>query len=258
MSSRTEQTTHAIVLAAGRGSRLGALTEAKPKGMVPLLGRPLLQWSADALRRAGITQLTHIGGYAADILRAEGFDVRENPRWAETNMVRSLMVAAPILAQHRCVISYSDIVYRAAHVRALMAADADIAITYDSAWYDLWKDRLDDPLSDAETFRAEQGWLKEIGAKPDALAQVQGQFMGLLHTTPEGWERIAAYLASCEDNVIDKLDMTRLLSLLLQRGEKIAAIEITGGWCEIDSPSDLALAERAARQGGWPHDWRDV
>lgn len=257
MSSRTESTSHAIVLAAGRGTRLHKLTDSIPKGMVPLLGKPLLHWSSDALRSAGIKQVTYVGGYAIDVLRSEALTVLENPRWAETNMVSSLLVASHTLRRCSCIISYSDIVYRSSHVAALMASDADIAITYDSAWYDLWRARFVDPLSDAETFESESGWLKEIGAKPTSLAQVQGQFMGLLQTSPKGWERIAAYLASCDPATVDKLDMTSLLSQLIRCGEKIATIRISGGWCEIDSPSDLALAERSVVQGDWMHDWRN-
>ncbi|MGB1007851.1 MAG: NTP transferase domain-containing protein, partial [Thalassobaculaceae bacterium] len=43
-----------MVLAAGRGSRMGRATDDQPKGMVALHGRPLLAWQIDALRSAGV------------------------------------------------------------------------------------------------------------------------------------------------------------------------------------------------------------
>jgi NDP-sugar pyrophosphorylase family protein len=46
----------AMVLAAGLGTRLRPLTEDKPKCLVPLAGRPLIGWTLEWLRRAGVTE----------------------------------------------------------------------------------------------------------------------------------------------------------------------------------------------------------
>ncbi|MBO7456245.1 MAG: nucleotidyltransferase family protein [Paludibacteraceae bacterium] len=49
---------HAVIFAAGLGTRLKPLTDTMPKALVPLAGKPLLQWQVEKLRDAGITDIT--------------------------------------------------------------------------------------------------------------------------------------------------------------------------------------------------------
>ena len=58
----------AIILAAGRGSRMRELTDTKPKCLLELAGRPLLHWQLDALRDAGVERIVLVRGYAAHTL----------------------------------------------------------------------------------------------------------------------------------------------------------------------------------------------
>jgi choline kinase len=237
-------TTRAIVLAAGRGSRLGNLTEALPKCLLPVSGRPLLEWQMDALRSAGVTMIGVVRGYRAGDVNARGVTFFDNPRWSESNMVRSLMCAADWLRAEPCIISYADIVYSRGVVEALNAADGDLVITYDVNWLDLWSRRFDDPLSDAETFVADaSGQLVEIGGKAKSLADIRGQYMGLLKFSPSGWATIEDHLATKSPAEIDRLDMTSLLRQLLAKGVRIAAAPVTEPWFEIDSARDLAVCE---------------
>ena len=59
----------AVLLVGGRGTRLGALTESVPKPMLPVAGRPFLDWLASNLARHGVRRLVLASGY-----RAEAFD----------------------------------------------------------------------------------------------------------------------------------------------------------------------------------------
>ena len=83
----------AIILAAGEGTRLRPHTLDRPKCLVPLAGRPLLAWQADALRRAGVDDITVVTGYRADQVATLGFATVHNDRFRETNMVASAMCA---------------------------------------------------------------------------------------------------------------------------------------------------------------------
>ena len=100
------------------------------------------------------TDIGIVRGYLAEAFRIEA-RYFENARWRETNMVMSLAAAREWLQADMCVISYSDIVYDRATVAALLGVSADIAITYDANWLELWRARFPDPLSDAETFVSE-------------------------------------------------------------------------------------------------------
>ena len=253
--------TAAVILAAGRGSRMLELTAERPKCLVELAGRPLLHWQLDALRGAGIRRILVVRGYAAQCLAGD-FATTENPRWAETNMVASLLCAAPFAREFfarggkRLVVSYSDIVYHPDHVRQLLTATEDMAITYDTEWEALWKLRFEDVLSDAETFRQEGGILHEIGGRAATLEEIHGQYMGLLSFSRAGGERLEAACAALGAGAVDKLDMTGLLRLLLAQNIAIEAVPVAGRWCEADSGTDLKTYEDALARGAWSHDWR--
>ena len=257
--------TAAVILAAGRGSRMKALTEEKPKCLVELAGRPLLHWQTGALRAAGIRRILVVRGYAAGRITGD-FATVENPRWAATNMVASLLCADAFARAFfaaggaRLLVSYSDIVYHPDHARQLLAATADIAISYDTRWEALWKLRFADMpggvLADAETFRQEGGLLREIGGRAASLDQIHGQYMGLLSFSAAGWQTLADACAALAPAAVDRLDMTGLLRLLLEQGAAIGTVPVEGRWCEADSASDLNNYERALAAGQWSHDWR--
>jgi choline kinase len=248
----------AIILAAGRGSRMGQSTEAKPKCLTELAGRPLLDWQVAALRAAGAGPIGIVTGYRADTLAGKSDTTFHNPRWSETNMVMSLIAASDWLGTEPCLISYSDIVYRPTIVRALIGTPGDLSITFDRQWLGLWQARFADPLSDAETFATDAaGRLLTIGERASDLSQIQGQYMGLLKITPAGWSRISRYLESLPAEQRDRLDMTNLLRRLLAAGETIQTVGVDGGWCEVDSEADARTYEGLLQTaGGWAHDWR--
>lgn len=240
----------ALILAAGRGSRMLDLTADRPKGLVELGGRPLLERQIAALRAGGVTEIAIATGYRAEQLAPYADRTFHNERWAETNMVRSLAGAAEWLERAPCLVSYADIVVTPPTVAALAACPADIAISYDPRWHDLWARRFADPLDDAETFhRAGDGRLVSIGAKPRALDEVQGQYMGLLRFTPAGWAAIRARLDGALAPRLDKLDMTSLLSDLLAAGLTVQTVAAQGPWIEVDSGEDLALYARMMEAG---------
>ena len=240
----------AIILAAGRGSRMQKLTDDRPKCLVELRGQCLLDRQLAALRGAGIDQIGIVTGYKRELIaqHVQGQGVAEfhNPRWSETNMVSSLEAARDWLGAEPCIVSYSDIFYQPSAVQALMRSGAALAVTYDPHWLQLWQQRFEDPLVDAETFRLRaDGTLSEIGRKPKSVDEVQGQYMGLLRFTPEGWAEVCRIRAALAPQVRDKAHMTGTLQAVIEQGRvPVHAEPYTDGWGEIDSADDLAVHER--------------
>lgn len=233
----------AIILAAGRGSRMKSLTDDRPKCLVELNGKPLLEWQLAALRGAGIRDIAIVTGYRRELLHNRGLTEFNNPRWAETNMVSSLACAEPWLSESPCIISYSDIFYSASAVTALIASSARLAVTYDANWRRLWEMRFGDPLLDAETFRLNaDGTLAEIGSKPESVDEVEGQYMGLLRFTPDGWAEIARLRAALTPQERDRMHMTGTLQKVIEAGRvAVSALPYHGKWGEVDSAEDLAV-----------------
>jgi len=235
-----------ILLAAGRGSRMCELTQDRPKCLVELQGRTLLDLQRSALTSAGIQEVGLVRGYRGECFEGFGLHCFQNPRWSTTNMVASLQCAAAWLRAETCIVSYSDIFYSADTVRALAASEHDLAIAYDPDWFKLWSRRFPDPLSDAESFRHEGGELLDIGQKTTSMDDIQGQYMGLLRFTPEGFAHIEAHLATVD---ADRLDMTTLLRQLLERGLRIGIVPVVGSWGEVDSDTDLGIYHQMIQEG---------
>jgi choline kinase len=231
----------AIILAAGRGSRMRQLTDDRPKCLVPLRGKPLLEWQLEALAAAGLHDVAIVTGYRRELLAERGLVEFHNPRWAETNMVSSLACAREWLEAGPCIVSYSDIFYGAPAVRALVACPAALAVAYDPDWLALWTRRFGDPLLDAETFRlTPERTLAEIGGKPRTVAEVEGQYMGLLRFTPQGWAEMSRIRAALPPRERDAMHMTGTLQKMVEAGRlAIAAVPCAGEWGEVDSGEDL-------------------
>ena len=247
----------AIILAAGEGTRLRPHTLDRPKCLVPLAGRPLLLWQADALRRAGVDDITVVTGYRAEQVVALGFAAVHNDRFRETNMVASLMCARALLdGSDDVAICYGDLVYEARHIEALAGCTAPLAMTVDRDWRNLWALRMADPLQDAETLRMnDDGDVVELGGKPSSYDEIEGQFMGLIGVRA-GFARelVRAYDAldpagRYDGRDRDNMYMTAFLQHLIDHVTPVAAVVVDGGWLQVDTTLDLETYESLHDQG---------
>jgi choline kinase len=238
----------AIILAAGRGSRLNHITDHCPKCLVELRGKTLLDRQLEALRAADITDIAIVTGYKRELLAGLGLVEFHNPRWSETNMVSSLACAHDWLQEQPCIVSYSDIFYDYTAVQSLINCAASLAVTYDPNWLELWTRRFRDPLLDAETFRlTPERNLAEIGNRPTSVEEVQGQYMGLLRFTPQGWAQVARICSSLSLAKRDTLHMTAALQRIIDmKSLAIAALPYHGIWGEVDFQTDLLTYQKDA------------
>ena len=243
----------AVLLAAGRGSRLGPLTGSAPKCLCPVSGWPLLAWQLESLAAAGVGETVLVTGYRSDRLAAYGDHRCHNGNWQDTNMVASLRCARAFL-DRPVLVAYTDIVYAPSHVRALLTTEAPLAITVDTEWQRQWTARFQDPLADAESLRLDwHGRVREIGDRPKSVAEVEGQFMGLIRLTPAALGWVDAVIETVSDpGARANLDMTGLLSRIVRAGHPVQALKVAGAWAEVDSPDDIAYAERVVVEAGLP------
>ena len=231
----------AIILAAGRGSRMKHLTDERPKCLIEFNGKPLLEWQLEAIYKAGIDEIGIVTGYKREMLTDYGLVEFHNPEWATTQMVSSLCCANEWLEANTCIVSYSDIFYEASAVRSLIESKADISLTYDPNWLELWTKRFGDPLLDAETFRLNSdGTLAEIGKKPKNVEEIEGQYMGLLQFTPAGWRTLTEVKEELSNEQQKALHMTGALQKLIEVKRKtVLSLAYNGKWGEFDKEVDL-------------------
>ena len=235
----------AIILAAGRGSRMNEGTANIPKCMMKLGGKTLLDRCVEGFLVAGFKRcdIGIVTGYKSEAINIEGVQYFHNADWESTNMFISLTKAKAWLQNEVCIVSYSDIVYRPSTITKLVENDGELAITYYSDYWVLWSKRFDNPLDDLETFKIEGDKLIEIGSKPMSRDEIQGQFMGLLRFSPKGWGMVERAIEKPMSKPLDELDMTTLLQHLISLGHTIDIIPVDDLWLECDNQKDIQVYE---------------
>jgi choline kinase len=239
-----------LILAAGRGSRLGALTRSRPKCLLEVRGRSLLDHQISALQSAGISDIAIVRGYCGAQLDGRGVAMIDNPDWGSSNICASLITATGWLSGHCTVVSYADILYSAAAVASLRNTPGDITILYDPSWLSLWGRRMSDPMDDAESFSLNSaGSVDDIGGRASKASEISGRYVGLFKLTSLGFELISRQFHDLPPQARATVDMTGIFCLLIRRGIEIHAAPISSSWMEVDTPADLALCEEMAATG---------
>jgi len=264
--------TRAILIAAGRGKRLGAHTEEIPKCMVQVGARPILGWVWEAFRAAGIEELVVIRGYRGDVL--EGF-VRglvprasfvDNTAWQTNNVLLSLACARAYL-DRPCLISYSDIIFTPAVARAAAACPAEIGLVIDREFRTIYDGRTEHPLDEGEVADLmPDGSVARVGKRALPPGEAVGEFIGLAKLG----ERGAATVARAFDALARRYDgrdhepfqratafrnayLTDLWQDLIDAGLRLDPVLVAGGWREIDTGQDLDRARHLVESS--PKDW---
>lgn len=245
----------AVILAAGQGTRLRPMTDSRPKCMVEVDGKPILQWQIGMLQAAGVEEIIVVTGYQQEVIPGDGIRKIYNPEFATTNMIESLFCAEEQL-KGELIISYGDIITTEKVIRELLSNPGDIVIAADEKWHDYWSERFEDPLSDAESFvKADDGKVASLGQKTSDFSQIQSQYIGLIKLNAHGCDRIkevyheAKASSSAEVNAwfsgrpLRQAYMTDLLNHIAGNGD-LYYQPVQRGWVEIDDPHDLEIAEK--------------
>lgn len=235
-----------VILAAGQGTRLRPYTDNKPKCMVELHGKSLIDYQLEAFKKAGLTDITVVAGYCEDKLKLKGVRKIINPRYATTNMVSTLMCARDLFdGRDDVLITYGDIVYEQRILKEILDAKGSMALTIDTEWKRLWSLRMDNPLEDAETLKLDGERIIELGKKPSSYSEINGQYMGLIKVDAKSaqdfvnvWDSMDR-TAEYDNKDFDNMYLTSFIQYLIDRGWFARAVPVKNGWLEIDTVEDL-------------------
>lgn len=227
-----------IILAAGRGSRLGSVTENLHKSLIKFNKTNLIENILLNYKKNQIYKICLVTGYNKKSFKNYNIKKFNNKYWKNTNMVFSLMMADTWLSKYTCIISYSDIYYNAKAIKLLKNSKNKFVILNNKNWLSNWKSRYKNPLTDAESFKTnKKNFLTEIGKKEKSIKNIHGQYMGLIKTTPYIWRNIKLKLPEIKKK--NKLSITELLNKLIMKNFKIKTIIYNHNWFEIDNKKDL-------------------
>lgn len=230
-----------LILAAGRGSRMGDLTSNMPKCNIEIFGKRLLDYQINGLKASNIYDIAAVTGYLSEKVGNESIFKIYNSDWTSTQMVASMMCASSWIKDSDCIISYSDIFYDKSAVECLCQSKYDFSILYDPNWLPKWKARFNNPLDDAESFFIDSNsYIKDIGRKVHSISGINGQYMGIIRINANAWKKIRDFYVSLEKGDQYKINFTEFISSLIQNDVlNIHGIPYFEKWGEIDSASDL-------------------
>ncbi len=241
-----------VLIGAGRGSRLEHRTEEIPKTLVPVMGRPMLEWILEALGEAGFARrdVVFVCGYKSEVLRARYPELTyvENRDWENNNILASLMCAREHLAGG-FLSSYTDILYRGAAVKAALEAPWDKVLVCDTDWRRRYVRRKNHPESDAEKLRAEGPRVVDI-SRTIPSEDASGEFIGVARMSAPGarelceaYDEAAASCATLGDRPFAKAYLIHLFQRMIERGSAFHRVDTHGGYMELDTLEDLERAE---------------
>jgi len=240
--SATGTSRSAVVLAATRGRGLEAITEDKPKVMLPIAGKPLLRWLVDGFKKESINDITVVGGYRADVIETAGIKLVVNERYAETGELASLSCAADALDAD-AVISYGDILFRSYVLRDLLETDADFAVVVDSSPTDsnnrTVRDFADCSRADDRGLFGSKVLLKSVSGEPTT----HGRWIGMLKVSRNGLVKFKSVLGALRARAdFDTLDLPALLNALIADGAAIEVLYVHGHWRGVNDLEDFRRA----------------
>ncbi|MDQ2824898.1 MAG: NTP transferase domain-containing protein [Verrucomicrobiota bacterium] len=228
----------AVILMAGSGSRLRSSQKTLPKPLTPVLGRPLISYTFEALTRAGITKIHVVVGYESDRLTAAVTELASpdlelsfvlNPEWQKQNGISLLTVAKNVSGNF--VLTMSDHLFDSVIVDLLMklAEPGVLNLAVDRKVYSIFD------LGDAMKVQTRDDLVITIGKdlqKYDAIDT--GLFVCPLE--------MFAYLGRAKENGDCSLaDGVRLMAA----DKKVRAVDIGDAWWQdIDTVEMLQHAEK--------------
>ena len=236
----------AVVLAASAGD-LGELTLDRPKCMIDIRGRSLLQRLVTTLAECGVRDVTVVRGYRKEAVATGGIKTVDNDRYAETGEAFSLARAGAML-DDELVVAYGDVLFRNYILDSLLSSRADMVLAVDASRREAARSRArtrdlvlaDRPFSgnyldDAPVHLTRLG--HELGD-----AAPSGEWMGLARFSAvgAGWlrEEIAALEA---EGAIETADLPHLFTRLATK-HPVRVEYFTGHWLDVDTLTDVADA----------------
>src|SRR5216117_415803 len=227
----------AVILAAGRGTRMRELTAEVPKPMIVVRGKPVLQYIIEGLRDAGIHKVLIVIGYHADAVRNFFGD---GSRWSigiqyATQTVqdwtgRVVDLARDFVGDSPFILSYGDILVDPANYKRVVDLPEDVEAI-------ITVTRGEDVSKGGAVFVNERMELVDLREKPrPGQATSPWYNAGIYAFRPS----IFDFTAKLKPSPRGEYELTDAIRDLAQSGRKVKALELTGEWADVRDPEILA------------------
>ena len=227
----------AVLLAAGRGTRMRDLTAALPKPMLQVRGKPVLQHIVEGLRDTGLTNLLVIVGWRSEVVKdffgdgsAFGVGIQYQTQTVQDGTGRVVALAQDFTGDDAFLLSYGDILVDRENYSRISSSlghgvDAVISVKHS-----------DDVSHGGAVFVNEKFELTDLREKPKPGELTSPWYnAGVYAFRPV----IFDFISSLEPSPRGEYELTDAIRNLALAGRKVQAREIAGAWADVRDPDIL-------------------
>jgi dTDP-glucose pyrophosphorylase len=227
----------AVILAAGRGTRMRELTADLPKPMIEVRGKPVLQHIVEGLHDAGVNRFLIVVGYRADVVRnffgdgsRDKIDIDYTTQEKQDGTGRVVELAKSFVANSPFVLAYGDILLDPANYKRIVDLADDVEAVVSVT-------RGEDVSKGGAVFVNERMELVDLRekTKPGEATSLWYN-AGLYAFRPS----IFGFTAKLKPSPRGEYELTDAIRELAQSGKKVQALELTGEWADVRDPEILA------------------
>ena len=227
----------AVILAAGRGTRMRELTADLPKPMIEVRGKPVLQHIVEGLRDAAVRKFLIVVGYRAEGVQnffGDGsrykIDIQYTTQVTQDGTGRVVELARNFSGDSAFVLAYGDILVDPTNYKRIVDLADDVEAVVSVT-------RGEDVSKGGAVFVNEQMELLDLREKPKPGEATSPWYnAGLYAFRPS----IFDFTAKLKPSPRGEYELTDAIRELAQSGKKIQALELTGAWADVRDPEILA------------------
>jgi NDP-sugar pyrophosphorylase family protein len=226
----------AVVLAAGRGTRMRELTESIPKPMVKVRGRPVLQIIVEGLRQSGISEVLIVVGYRKEVVQSYfqdgtsfGMQIRYAEQMVQDGTGRVVSLAQPFCGIDPFLLSYGDILVDPSYYPRLCdLKNAEMAIAVK---------RSTEVSKGGAVYLNNRFELTDLREKPGPGEAATPWYNAGIYAFRAS---IFDYVARLEKSPRGEYELTDAIRAMSLAGKRVQAVEIIGEWADVRDPEVLA------------------
>jgi NDP-sugar pyrophosphorylase family protein len=223
---------------------MGALTATRPKPLLTVQGRSLIERIVRGFAAAGVTRAVIVTGYLGEQIESalgDGRDLavalhycrQERPE----GTARALLLAQPFLGSDPFALSWGDVLVSPAFYPELITSFAARPCAVCLA-----VNETDDPWRGAAVYVDDEWRVTRLEEKPPrGSATTRWNNAGLFVFDPIVWR----YVTTLPLSARGEYELPQAIARMVQDGCDVRALPIRGFWSDVGTPEDLATAERA-------------
>ncbi|MCA9482621.1 MAG: phosphoenolpyruvate mutase [Nitrospina sp.] len=248
-----------IIPAAGDAPSMGTVAADRPRSMLDIAGKTLLDRQIKALNVNGLNDITVVTGFQKEQMKSESVRFIDNADYRQGSEVHSLLRAREYMT-NGFIMLYSDILVEFGIIDKLLDRKEDIVLVVDNSiqYHEPVPGKVHDFVVSANRRQQSrrninfdfQNTVSKIG-KRIAPELATHEFVGLARFSPTGVDQLIQTFEDCVENFqgkvqeaenMSKFRFTDLIQEMIDRGFNVHYLEIHKGWLEVHLPEDIELA----------------